>query len=157
MTTTIPGAARCTSWNAHLYVDSKLIAGVFQRSDLISVADLAHELDLCFILDKPDGLWQPALLPRAALSADRSLIVLDHQDESPIPTPSKVDAYTFVFHSSSRCANRDRHSLEGTQHLLSYLGTAANSFQTSVFDAWRSQSDGLTHAIWISRSSLRKS
>ncbi|KAK7743844.1 hypothetical protein SLS53_003863 [Cytospora paraplurivora] len=114
MPTTIPGAARSTSWNVQLYVDFKLIAGVLQHSDLINVADLAHELELCLDLDENDALWQPALLPRATESADRRFIVLDHQDEHPISTPSKVDAYT---------------------HLISYLRTAADSFETSVFDS----------------------
>lgn len=110
-----------------LFIANKATAGVFQRSDLLTIADLAHELELCFIIDKPDG-WQLALLTKATESADRSLIILDRQSESPLPTPSKFDHYTLVFHSSSQCKGRDRHCLEGIHHLLSYLGTAANSF-----------------------------
>lgn len=112
MTTIITGAARSNSWNIELFIEDKAIAGVFQRNDLLTIADLAHELELCFIIDQPDG-WQLALLPKATESADHSLIILDYQDETPLPTPSEVDHYTFIFHSSSRCKSRDRHSLEG--------------------------------------------
>ncbi|KUI67527.1 hypothetical protein VM1G_02580 [Cytospora mali] len=120
--TTITGAARSNSWNVQLFIENKAIAGVFQRSDLLTIADLAHELDLCFIIDKSDG-WQMALLPRATEPADRSLIILDHQGETPLPTPSKVDQYTLVFHSSSQCKTRGRHTLEDS--CIRYMETPA--------------------------------
>ncbi|KUI73387.1 hypothetical protein VM1G_08932 [Cytospora mali] len=83
----IPHAARSGSWNILILVNSSVIAGVYQRGDLLRVADLAHELDL--------------------------LIILDHQDEQPLPTPTPGEdiAYTYIFHSS-QCARRDAHSLQ---------------------------------------------
>lgn len=105
---------RYQSWNVWIFVGSKRVAGVYQRANLLRVADIAHELELCLIFDKPDDgtLWQPALLPKDTTS--HSLIVLDHEDKLPFPTPTPKDIgdYTYIFHSS-KCNRRDLHSLEG--------------------------------------------
>ncbi|KUI57623.1 hypothetical protein VP1G_04971 [Cytospora mali] len=110
----IPHAARSRSWNILIFVNTSIIAGVYQRGDLLRVADLTHELDLCFVFDRPDDdkQWQPALLPRVT-TARHSLTILDHQDKQPLPTPTPGEdiGYTYIFHSS-QCTRRDTHSLE---------------------------------------------
>ncbi|KUI70864.1 hypothetical protein VM1G_06474 [Cytospora mali] len=103
---------RSTSWNVEIFVGSKPIAGVYQSGDLLRVADMAYELELCLIFDKPDAAapLQSALLQRG--TTNHSLIILDHQDERPFPTPTPLGEstyYDYVFHSS-QCA-RDLHSL----------------------------------------------
>lgn len=104
---------RYQSWNVQIFVDSKLVAGLYQRDNLLRVADIAHEVELCLIFDKPadDTPWQPALLP---MNTTSSLIILNHQDELPFPTPMADDIknYTYVFHSS-HCTRGDLHSLAG--------------------------------------------
>ncbi|KUI57053.1 hypothetical protein VP1G_04349 [Cytospora mali] len=71
---------RRASWNVQIFVKDKIVAGVYQRDNLLSVADIAHELELCFVFDKPDSdtLWQPALLPKEPASRGLGLIVLNH-------------------------------------------------------------------------------
>ncbi|KUI73262.1 hypothetical protein VM1G_09062 [Cytospora mali] len=103
---------RSQSWNVRLFIDSNRIAGVYQRDDLLRITDIAYELELCLIFNKPAEAmaWKPALLP---VTASRSLIILDRQDERPFPTPvpDATDDYNYVFHSP-QCARRDPHSLQ---------------------------------------------
>lgn len=98
---------RIQSWTVQIWVGRKRVAGVYQRDNLLSVADIAHELELCLVFDKPGTPWQPALLD----TASKRLIVLDYQDNLPFPTPDDLRDYTYVFHSPE--CSRDLHSLEG--------------------------------------------
>lgn len=120
---------RSQSWNVRIWVGTspgRRVAGVYQRDNLLRVSDLAHELKLCLIFDKPDDTpLQPALLRKAA--GLTPLIVLDDQDDSPFPTPSPDDIchYLYVFHSS-QCTGRDSHSLTGMKNLLLHPGLHHN-------------------------------
>ncbi|KUI66840.1 hypothetical protein VM1G_02416 [Cytospora mali] len=96
---------RIQSWNVQILVGRKRIAGVYQRDNLLSVADIAQELELCLIFDKPGAPWQPALLD----DESKHLIILDHQNNLPFPTPDGLRDYTYVFHSPQ--CSRDLHSL----------------------------------------------
>lgn len=116
----ISKAQRVADWNVEVWSSAGRIAGVYQRGDLLSVADIAYELELCLIIDKPggdddDAPWQPALLLRDdAGDGPQHLIVLDQQDSTPFPTPLRsIDCYSYIFHSSSQCTGRDLHSLNG--------------------------------------------
>lgn len=104
---------RSTSWNVQIRVGPKCIAGVYQRDDLLRVADIAHELELCIVIDKPDTATplQSALLPSG--TSNHNLIVLDHQDEDPFPTPppDEIREYNYVFHSCQ--CSRDLHFING--------------------------------------------
>ncbi|KUI73850.1 hypothetical protein VM1G_09425 [Cytospora mali] len=107
---------RYKSWNHKIFVvnGSRAVSGVYQRDSMLSVADVAHELELCLVFDTPrdDTLWKPALLSSDTASPG-SLIILDHQDQNPFPTPipDEVRNWIYMFHFSSRCAYRDLHSL----------------------------------------------
>ncbi|KUI63904.1 hypothetical protein VM1G_10596 [Cytospora mali] len=104
---------RYQSWNVQIYVGLKRIAGFFQLGDLLRISDVAHELELCLVFDKPHdiGPWQPALLPRDATSCGH--IVLDHHNNNPFPTPASntIEDYSYVFHDP-QCTSRDQHSLQ---------------------------------------------
>ncbi|KUI70362.1 hypothetical protein VM1G_06254 [Cytospora mali] len=103
---------RSQSWNVQIWVGTRRVAGIHQRDSLLRVSDLAHELDLCLIFDKPDdSLLQPALLRKAAGLTD--LIVLNYQDDSPFPTPLPNDIwdYLYILHSSE-CTVRGLHYLQ---------------------------------------------
>lgn len=146
---------RATSWNVEVYSGSWRIAGVYQGADLLHVADIAHELDLCLVFDKPDddaaAPWQPALLLRGTMPS--SLIVLDRQDDSPFPTPTPDEirhCYEYVFHSSECALREDPHSLEGMQHLPVAVCIAANGTQIPVSNAQVCRNDGSTHTTWRS-------
>ncbi|KUI57636.1 hypothetical protein VP1G_10940 [Cytospora mali] len=55
---------RSFSWNVAICFRSFRVAGVYQREGMLLVQDIAHELELCLLFDKPDAaMWQPALLP----------------------------------------------------------------------------------------------
>lgn len=111
---------RYQSWNVQLFVGSRRISGFYQRGDLLRIKDVAHELELCLTFDMPDGEvpWQPALLAhRDTTGTSQSLIILDHQNELPFPTPmnDEIKDYYYVFHHPSQCAHRDLHSLRGIE------------------------------------------
>lgn len=112
---------RHQSWNIHILVGTRCVAGFYQRDDLLRVSDLAHELELCLVFDKPhnETLWRPALL--ASDSTYHGLTVLDYQDNLPFPTPEDIREYTYVFHSSE-CTIRNLHPLEGNCHVISLVG-----------------------------------
>lgn len=100
-------------WAIDAYGDSAVIAGVYQRGDLLSVLDMFHELEVCFTFESPsDGTpWQPAFLQRG--TGRYRLIVLDRENDAPFPTPPPGEAghYEYVFHHA-QCA-RDLHSPNG--------------------------------------------
>ncbi|KUI63341.1 hypothetical protein VM1G_11243 [Cytospora mali] len=105
---------RSRSWNVEFWSGSWRLGGVRQCEDLLLVADIAYELELCLVLDKPDDNttpWQPALLPRATTSG--RLIILNQQDNSRFPTPvhSDIHCYDYLWHSSE-CTSREVHRLE---------------------------------------------
>ncbi|KUI66774.1 hypothetical protein VM1G_02328 [Cytospora mali] len=111
---------RTNSWNVEFFNSKSFIriAGVFQLADMLSIADITHELYLCLVFDEPNddaASYEPALLLRG--TPPKSLIFLDRQDNSPFPTPTPAggrDSYDFLFHSS-RCARRgDLHTLSDT-------------------------------------------
>lgn len=111
---------RTRSWNVEVWSGSWCLAGVYQSANLLLVADVAYELDLCLILEHPDDNttpWQPALLSKDTRG---SLIVLDQHDNSPFPTPvdEQINCYHYVLHSSecTRTA-RDPHCLAGLLRL----------------------------------------
>lgn len=146
-------AQRASSWNVEVWGNNSFcVAGVYQRDDLLSVADIAYELDLCLIFERPDdddnaALWQPALLRRDPDPDTNGFIVLDQQDNSPFPTPTlgEVIGYSYVFHSSN-CARRGLHSIAGMQHLHVSTCIAAHSSQIYVSDTQVCRNDGSTHA-----------
>lgn len=101
-------AERC---NVRIYTHLFKVANIYQRDGFLRVKDVAYELELCLIFDKPDDdatLWQPALL-----SEDGNIIILDQQDTSNFPTPPGVEIvkYHYIYHSI--CDLRDPHSLKG--------------------------------------------
>ncbi|KUI73166.1 hypothetical protein VM1G_08961 [Cytospora mali] len=72
---------RSFSWNVAVWSRSFCVAGVYQREGMLLVQDIAHELELCLLFDKPDAaLWQPALLPRD--TTRNGLVILDQQDNN---------------------------------------------------------------------------
>lgn len=117
----ISRSQRQRSWNVRIYIKDSQFAGVYQCNDLLSIAEIAYELNLCFIFDTHEG-WQQALLPRGTASHD--IVILDPQDRLPFPTPDTVRDYDFVFHSSALFTHRDLHpySLAGIQVLFSRIG-----------------------------------
>lgn len=104
-------AQRELYWNVVVYHGLQIVAGVYQYADLLHVTDIAYELSLCMVFERPDGdvQWQPALLMR---ELPHRLIVLDLQDDSPFPTPVPGDIvkYTYVFHSPECASPGDPHS-----------------------------------------------
>ncbi|KUI70302.1 hypothetical protein VM1G_06443 [Cytospora mali] len=99
MAASFPGTTRARSWNVQIHADRESIAGIFQRDDLVTITDLAHELELCFILDKPDGdtTWQPALFPRD----DYDLLVDYHGRK--VDIPSDIDQRALQHHWDMCC------------------------------------------------------
>lgn len=108
---------RMQSWNVRFLVGTDAVAGIYQRNDMLHIADVAREIDLCLVFNRPDTeSWQPALLLRdAATGPNQELLVLDQQDQTPFPTPRSKDAqqYDFVFHQHTQCAGESTHSLRG--------------------------------------------
>ncbi|KUI71985.1 hypothetical protein VM1G_11787 [Cytospora mali] len=96
---------RSLCWNVCIWADEgcedSCVAGVYQRGDLLRVADMVHELGLCLTFEKPDDAtpWQPALCPRSTGSC--RLIVLDYDNKLPFPTPipGEIRDYDYIFHS----------------------------------------------------------
>lgn len=108
---------RYKSWNNQIFVVNgpEAVAGFYQRDNTLSIADVANELELCLIFDKPSDhtLWKPALLLKDTTSYN--LVILDHEDGQPFPTPTvdEIRHWICVFHCSPQCTRRDLHSLEG--------------------------------------------
>ena len=106
---------RMQSWNVRFMCGTDAVAGIYQRDDLLCVADVAHELELCLVLRPPAApdseTWQPALL-----DGQQQLLVLDKKDTTPFPTPSPraTMPYELVFHQHSVCAaHKGTHSWRG--------------------------------------------
>lgn len=108
---------RMQSWNVRFMVGTDAVAGIYQRDDVLHVADVAREIELCLILNPPNTeSWQPALLLRnAATGPSQRLLVLDQEDRTPFPSPRSKDAqqYDLVFHQRTQCAEGATHSLGG--------------------------------------------
>ncbi|KAG6354878.1 hypothetical protein INS49_003959 [Diaporthe citri] len=106
---------RMQSWNVRFMVGTDAVAGIYQRNDMLHIADVAREIHLCLVFNRPDAeSWQPALLLRdAATGPNQVLLVLDQQDQTLFPTPRSKDAqqYDFVFHQHTQCAGESTHSL----------------------------------------------
>lgn len=117
---------RMLAWNVQFLVSGRPFAGIYQREDFLSVADVSRELNLCLRFPQPEGAWQAILLPidssrtdahmprpaalddgQAELTIDRDpFILLDETDTRPFPTPTMgyVTRYRYAFHSAS-CDN----------------------------------------------------
>lgn len=111
-------AAHC---NVRIYTNSFQVATIYQRDGMLSVKDVAHEIALCLRFDKPDdddspALWQPALLSKDS----NIIIILAQSDVSEFTTPSNNETvrYGYIYHSTSGCARRDLHCLQGIYHCL---------------------------------------
>ncbi|KUI64046.1 hypothetical protein VM1G_10808 [Cytospora mali] len=98
-------------WAINAYGDSAVIAGVYQRDNLLSVLDVVHELEVCFTFGNhgDNTTRQPAFLYRGP--ERYRLIILDRENDAPFPTPPSEEAvhYEYVFHHS--CCTQDLHSL----------------------------------------------
>lgn len=117
------------SWNVEFVVGIRTVAGVFQLDDLLSVADVSRELDLCLQFSQPQGDWQAVLLPMetSPLSTARPgdarhteghvtidnepFILLDKADSRLFPSPPTgyCTRYWYAFHSTS-CSNEHNHT-----------------------------------------------
>lgn len=105
------------SWNVEFYNFSMPVGGVYQCADMLSIADIAHELNICFVCDPPDDNATPALILRTRSA--QNLIILDQHDDNPFPTPTNNDihSYEYVFHLD--CAQLGHpHKMDSMQHLL---------------------------------------
>lgn len=133
------------AWNVRFFVDQKVVAGVYQQGDLLLVADIARELDLCLIFNPPDIV--PACQPALLSTHNASIIILDCQDKTPIPTPllNEVQDYHYVFHSSQ--CTRDEHTLTGnsTHPPIACLVTKFLQMLASILREKRARIDGSTH------------
>ncbi|KUI64361.1 hypothetical protein VM1G_11151 [Cytospora mali] len=98
---------RMQSWNVNFLVGRKCVAGVYQRGNLLNVGQVAKELSLCLTFKVPDATWESALLD----TASQRLIVLDFQNQQPLPTPQGNDIkdYSYVFHIAT--CSKDAHTL----------------------------------------------
>lgn len=136
---------RRLSWNVEFFNLSQRFGGVYQRADLLSVADIAHELKLCFLVDDPASST-PALLLKTRPPSAQKLIVLDQENHSPFPTPptrdrhndptpgpsTDIHSYEYVLHLD--CARPgEPHKVDGMQHLPVSICSTANSIQIPVF------------------------
>lgn len=86
---------RQTGWNVQLIcAKNNIFAGFYQYQDLLTIADVVHDLKLCFSRDNPaddddSERWRRVLLPD--VEADRPLLFLDESDKTTkIPTPPKT-------------------------------------------------------------------
>lgn len=118
------------SWNVEFFNFSLRVGGVYQCAGLLSVADIAHELNVCFVCDPPDydaAPWAPALLLRSP--STQNFIVLDQHNDDPFPTPTtEIHSYEYVLRLD--CARLgDPHKMSGMQHLLVSICITANSIQ----------------------------
>lgn len=67
---------RTRGWNIEFLVGTSPIAGIYQHADLLSIGDVARDLDLCLVFDLPSREnCRPVLLPRS--NARAAPIVLD--------------------------------------------------------------------------------
>ncbi|KUI74580.1 hypothetical protein VM1G_10064 [Cytospora mali] len=114
---------RAMSWNVEFFNFSLRVGGVCQRPPpdlpglpgLLSVADIAHELNVCFVCDPPAdnaASWAPALLLPSPSA--KNLIILDQRNNDPFPMPTAdVHSYQYVFHLD--CAHpEDPHKINDT-------------------------------------------
>lgn len=121
---------RRLAWNVEFVSGLRTFAGIYQRDDFLTVADVARELDMCLSFPEPQGAWHAILLPmgttrratRVPATAGPSdaeppltndnepFILLDKTDSRPFPTPAAGHCaqYRYAFHSGS--CNNPRHS-----------------------------------------------
>lgn len=125
---------RAKCWNVEFFNISVRFGGVYQRDEVLSVADIAHDLNVCFRCDPPGNdaaSWAPALLLKT--SSAQSLIILDQHNDTPFPTPvSDIHCYEYVFHALDCASPRAAHNIDGMQYLLVSIYITANSIQIPV-------------------------
>ncbi|KAF3767131.1 hypothetical protein M406DRAFT_69295 [Cryphonectria parasitica EP155] len=101
---------RSRGWNVKFFIGKDASAGIYQRDNLLTIGDVARDLELCIVfsnLPNDTDDWQAVLLPRRvdATPTDMHIhIALDKANMEPFPGPTIVMQYTYLFHSSSRCA-----------------------------------------------------
>lgn len=101
---------RSRGWNIKFFIDKDAFAGIYQRDDLLTIGDVARDLELCVVFkNMGDDEWRPTLLPRTLPNetvdnAPHVPILLDKTNKKPFPDPSAgVTKYNFFFHSAGRC------------------------------------------------------
>lgn len=148
------------SWNVRFMVGTDAVAGIYQRDDVLNIADVAREIELCLNFNPPDAeSWQPALLLRDPTTGpSQRLVVLDQQDQTPFPTPRSKDAqqYDFVFHRRAQCAGGSTHSLRGRAASPTSLPPrTTDRLQTHAFAALTYRHNATTHDTSRSARSLQ--
>lgn len=104
---------RSRGWNIKFFIDKDAFAGIYQRDDLLTIGDVARDLELCVVfkdIGDDDDEWRPTLLPRTQPNetVDNTTphvpILLDKTNTQPFPDPSTgVTKYNFFFHSARCC------------------------------------------------------
>ena len=100
---------RSRGWNVKFLIEKDAFAGIYQRDNLVTIGDVARDLELCVVFKDDTGdadEWRPTLLPRRQPNeTDMALIILDKTNTQPFPNPrpASVAQYNFLFHSTRRC------------------------------------------------------
>lgn len=115
---------RALGWNCDIVcAKNNIFGGYYQHLDLLTVADVVHDLDLCFSPpghgdDGGDGSqWRRALIPETESRDANGLVLhLDEQDNTtkiPTPDPGSRTRYRYVLHERACTRHREKHSLQG--------------------------------------------
>ncbi|CAN8106111.1 unnamed protein product [Discula destructiva] len=113
---------RSKAWNIQFFTGKSAFAGIYQRDDLVTIGDVARDLDLCVVFKRDvhqgdsdgDDDWRPVLLPRTTSSNPTRHIILEKTNATAFPGPNTgVTQYTYLLHSGSRCAGA-LHSLDSS-------------------------------------------
>ncbi|EHA58527.1 hypothetical protein MGG_10925 [Pyricularia oryzae 70-15] len=114
---------RALGWNCDIVcAKNNIFGGYYQHLDLLTVADVVHDLDLCFSPpghgdDGGDGSqWRRALIPETESRDANGLVLhLDEQDNTtkiPTPDPGSRTRYRYVLHERACTRHREKHSLQ---------------------------------------------
>lgn len=104
---------RSRGWNIKFFIDKDAFAGIYQRHHLLTIGDVARDLELCVVFKETgdnDDEWRPTLLPRRRSNetvddTSHVPILLDKTSTQPFPDPSSSGTtnYNFFFHSTRHC------------------------------------------------------
>lgn len=100
---------RARAWNITFYLGKTPFAGIYQCDDCLTIANVARDLDLCLVFHtRPaDDDLEAVLLPRRDDATPVEHIPLDQTNTDTFPAPTTAAHYTYLLHSSSRCAVPD--------------------------------------------------